>query len=247
MLGLRSRSAAGSAPSRDGVLLEARGLSAGYGAVPTIHDVDLELRAGQITALLGPNGAGKTTTLRALVGGLPAMSGEVLMDGHVTRAPLHRRAKRGIAYVPEERSVFRTLSCGDNLKLGDCNINETLAIFPELQPLLKSPGGLLSGGEQQMVALGRALSRKPRIIIADELSLGLAPLVVEKLLAALRVAAAGGSAVLLVEQHVRQALAIADYAHVMRRGRIELSDTAANMLERIGEIEHTYLSMPTTS
>jgi branched-chain amino acid transport system ATP-binding protein len=167
------------------------------------------------------------------------------MDGRVTRAPLHRRAKRGIAYVPEERSVFRTLSCGDNLKLGDCDINETLAIFPELRPLLKAPGGLLSGGEQQMVALGRALSRKPRIIVADELSLGLAPLVVEKLLAALRVAAARGSAVLLVEQHIRQALAIADYAHVMRRGRIELSDTAANMLDRIGEIEQSYLSMPT--
>src|SRR5579871_3849998 len=121
MVRLRRRPSGGE-PSRDGVLLEARGLSAGYGAVPTIHDVDLKLRAGEIVALLGPNGAGKTTTLRALVGGLPATSGEVRMDGKATRAPMHKRARRGISYVPEERSVFRTLSCRDNLRLGNCDL-----------------------------------------------------------------------------------------------------------------------------
>ena len=122
-------------------------------------------------------------------------------------------------------------------------MKEALQIFPELVPRLDAPAGLLSGGEQQMVALGRALSRHPRIIVADELSLGLAPLAVEKLLLALRAATGSGAAVLLVEQHVRQALAIADFAYVMRRGRIELSGSSASMLGRIDEIERSYLSM----
>jgi sulfate-transporting ATPase len=229
-------------PHADAVLV-ASGLTAGYGAVPTIRDVDLELRPGELVALLGPNGAGKSTTLRTLAGGLSTMSGEVRLDGKVTRAPLHVRAREGIAYIPEERSVFRSLSCRDNLRLSDCDLDRALAIFPALKPRLGIPGGMLSGGEQQMLALGRALSRKPRIIIADELSLGLAPLIVEELLDVLRAAAEDGAAVLLVEQHVRQALSFADYAHVMRRGRIELSDTAANMTERIDEIEQTYLSV----
>jgi ABC-type branched-subunit amino acid transport system ATPase component len=141
--------------------------------------------------------------------------------------------------------VFKSLSCRDNLRLGTSDIDEALQLFPELEPRLGVAGGMLSGGEQQMVALGRALSRKPRVIIADELSLGLAPLIVEKLLAALRAAADRGAAVLVVEEHVRRVLACADRAHVMRRGRIELSDAAASMLERIAEIEHTYLQLST--
>jgi branched-chain amino acid transport system ATP-binding protein len=169
------------------------------------------------------------------------------MDGRPTRESVYRRARRGIAYVPEERSIFRSLSCRDNLRLGDCDIREALRIFPELETRLDAPAGLLSGGEQQMVALGRALSRRPRILVADELSLGLAPLVVEKLLLAVRAAADAGAAILLVEQHVRQALTIADFAHVMRRGRIELSDLAGSMLERIDEIERSYLSVPSVA
>jgi branched-chain amino acid transport system ATP-binding protein len=238
------RRAAPSERSASDAVLAAVGLTAGYGTVATIHDINLELRPGQIVTLLGPNGAGKTTTLRTLCGGLVPLSGAVLMDGRPTRAPVHKRARQGIAYVPEERSIFRSLSCRDNLRLGDCDIKEALRIFPELEARLDAPAGLLSGGEQQMVALGRALSRRPRVIVADELSLGLAPLVVRKLLLALRAAASSGAAVLLVEQHVRQALAIADFAHVMRRGRIELSDSADSMLERIDEIERSYLSVP---
>ena len=221
--------------------LAASSLSAGYGAVPIIRDIDLELRAGEVVALLGPNGAGKTTTLRALAGAITPIEGSVLIDGVPTRIPMHVRAQRGMAYIPEERSVFKTLSCRDNLRLGDCDIVEALRLFPELEPRLSVSGGMLSGGEQQMVAVGRALSRRPRVIIADELSLGLAPLIVDKLLAALRAAADAGTAVLVVEQHVRHALAFADRAHVMRRGRIELTDSAANMLKRIAEIEQTYL------
>jgi ABC-type branched-subunit amino acid transport system ATPase component len=225
------------------VPLAASGLSAGYGSVPIIRDVDLELRAGEVVALLGPNGAGKSTTLRTLAGALLPMKGSVLLDGKPTRAPMHRRARRGVAYIPEERAVFRSLSCRDNLRLGDSDIDGALGIFPELSARLDVPGGLLSGGEQQMLGLGRALSRRPRVIIADELSLGLAPLIVDKLLTALRAAADQGTAVLVVEQHVRHALAVADHAHVMRRGRIELSDTASSMLDRIDEIEQSYLHL----
>jgi branched-chain amino acid transport system ATP-binding protein len=232
-------------PDAADVPLAASGLSAGYGAVPIIREIDLELRRGEVVALLGPNGAGKTTTLRALAGGIATMGGAVLIDGVPTRASMHRRARRGIAYIPEERSVFKSLSCRDNLRLGDSDIDEALRLFPELEPRLGVAGGMLSGGEQQMVALGRALSRKPRVIIADELSLGLAPLIVEKLLAVLRSAADAGAAVLVVEQHVRHALAHADHAHVMRRGRIELSGSAESLLARIAEIEHTYLQLST--
>lgn len=244
---MSGRDAASSGSSASGAVLSAVGLTAGYGSIATIHDIKLELRPGQIVALLGPNGAGKTTTLRALCGALLPLSGTVLMDGRPTRESVYRRARRGIAYVPEERSIFRSLSCRDNLRLGDCDIREALRIFPELETRLDAPAGLLSGGEQQMVALGRALSRRPRILVADELSLGLAPLVVEKLLLAVRAAADAGAAILLVEQHVRQALTIADFAHVMRRGRIELSDLAGSMLERIDEIERSYLSVPSVA
>jgi branched-chain amino acid transport system ATP-binding protein len=226
------------------VPLATAGLSSGYGSVAVIHDIDIELRAGEVVALLGPNGAGKSTTLRTLAGELSPTKGTVLMDGVPTRARMHRRALRGMAYIPEERAVFKRLSCRSNLRLGDSDIGEALRIFPELEPRLDVPGGLLSGGEQQMLALGRALSRRPRVILADELSLGLAPLIVEKLLAALRAAADNGTAVLVVEQHIRHALTIADRAHVMRRGRIELTDSATNILNRIDEVEQTYLHIP---
>jgi branched-chain amino acid transport system ATP-binding protein len=227
----------------DDVVLAAVGLTAGYSSVATIRDINLEVRKGQIVALLGANGAGKTTTLRTLCGGLTPLAGTVLVNGKSVGVSYYRRARAGIAYVPEERSVFRSLTCRDNLRLGDCDIRDALAIFPELESRLDAPAGLLSGGEQQMVALGRALGRHPSIVIADELSLGLAPLAVEKLLRALRTAASSGIAVLLVEQHVRQALTIADFAYVMRRGSIELSGSAHSMLQRIDEIERSYLGV----
>ncbi|MFD2421872.1 ABC transporter ATP-binding protein [Amycolatopsis pigmentata] len=219
-----------------------RGLAAGYGDVPVVHGVDLDLVPGQVVALLGPNGAGKTTTLRAIVGQIPAAAGEIAVDGVRTRAPMHRRV-RGIAYIPENRAVFKTLSCRDNLRLGGAGLDEALALFPQLGNRLDVAGGLLSGGEQQIVGLARALSRKPRVIIADELSLGLAPLVVDTLLATIRAAADDGAAVLLVEQHVRKALAVSDFAFVMRRGRIEISGSSGELLQRVDDIERTYLSL----
>ncbi len=222
------------------VLLEARGLSAGYHKHPVVEGIDLEVRAGEVVALLGPNGAGKTTTLLALTGELPPLSGDVLFRGERTTSPLHRRARNGLAFVPEERSVFPQLTAGENLKIGRGDDDIALGLFPELKPLLKRRGGLLSGGEQQMLTLARALSRQPVLLLADELSLGLAPLVVQRLLKAVRAAAdENGVGVLLVEQHVKQALRVADRVLVMRGGRVVLAGTVA---EVEGQLEEAYLS-----
>jgi branched-chain amino acid transport system ATP-binding protein len=232
------RAVEGGAPA-----VEARGLTAGYSTQAVIHDVHLVVRPGEVVALLGPNGAGKTTTLLALAGELPLQAGEVLIDGIVTKAPLHKRSQRGLAFVTEERSVFKSLSTVDNLRVGDVDVDEAIALFPELEKRLTVRGGLLSGGEQQMLTLARALTRKPKLLLADELSLGLAPLVVKRLLEAVRVAAdERGCGVLLVEQHVRKALRYADRAYVMRRGRIEMEGNAAEMRGRLAEIEDSYLT-----
>jgi branched-chain amino acid transport system ATP-binding protein len=234
-------SAAVDAPPTTRPVLESRGLTAGYGPQAVVHGLDLEVRPGEVVTLLGRNGAGKTTTLLALSGELPLMDGEVLLDGKPTKAPLYRRAKQGLAYVTEERSVFKTMSARDNLRISDADPEAALALFPELEKRLNVRGGLLSGGEQQMLTLARAISRKPRLLLADELSLGLAPLVVRRLLEAVRNAAdERGTGVLLVEQHVRKALLYADRAYVMRRGRIVMSGAAADLRSRIAEIEESY-------
>ncbi|WGY00830.1 ATP-binding cassette domain-containing protein [Nocardioides sp. QY071] len=227
------------------VVVEATGLTAGYAGTPAVHGVDLRVRAGEVLALLGANGAGKTTTLLSLAGELAPISGSVAVLGDARRRRLHQRARAGLGFLTEERCVFMQLTGWQNLKIGRGSAEKALAYFPELEPHLSKKVGLLSGGQQQMLALGRILAAEPQVLLADELSLGLAPLVVERLLAAVRRAADDGVAVVLVEQHVRQALAIADHVHVMRRGRIVLSGPASELRDDAERIAATYLSEST--
>jgi len=201
--------------------LAAVNLSAGYHQHPVIREIDLQVGPGEVVALLGPNGAGKTTTLKALAGHLKALAGEVRVDGTVTTSAPHVRARRGMAYVTEERSVFSQLTAVENLRVGRADVQAATELFPELRRLLRRKGGQLSGGEQQMLTLGRALARRPSVLLADELSLGLAPIIVQRLLEAARVAAReDGIGVLIVEQHVQQALRYADRVYLLRRGAI---------------------------
>jgi branched-chain amino acid transport system ATP-binding protein len=224
-------------------LVEARRLIAGYRETVIVRDLDLAVLPGEVVALVGPNGAGKTTTMLTLAGELPALGGEVRFLGKPCKWPLHRRARAGLSFVTEERSVLMRLTVLENLKVAGADLDETLRLFPELKTHLSQTVGLLSGGQQQMLALARALARMPRLLLADELSLGLAPKVVDRLLGAVRAAAIDKNVgVLLVEQHVRKALEVADRLIVMRRGRVQLTGSAAEMRGRIDEIQAAYLS-----
>jgi branched-chain amino acid transport system ATP-binding protein len=223
--------------------IEARNLSAGYGKQAVIKNINIVVNPGEVVALLGSNGAGKTTTMLSLSGELSPLEGEVLIDGKPTKSPLHVRAKQGMSYVTEEKSVIMGLSTRDNLRVAKADVDEALRLFPSLDKRIDVKGGSLSGGEQQMLTLARALGRHPKILLADELSMGLAPLIVQRLLQAVREAAdTRGTGVLLVEQHVRQALKYADRAYVMRRGVVELEGTAKDLASRIDDIEATYFA-----
>jgi len=202
-------------------VLEARDLHAGYGEVAVVKGLNLHVKAAEIVALFGPNGAGKTTTLLTIAGDIPALGGEVLWNGKPTKLPLHRRARLGLALVPEERSVLMSMSVRDNLLLGSGGIETAVELFPELGPLLSRRAGLLSGGEQQMLTLARALATQPTALLIDELSLGLAPIIVDRLLARLSdIAKSRNVAVLLVEQQARRGLKVADRWYLMRRGQV---------------------------
>jgi branched-chain amino acid transport system ATP-binding protein len=226
--------------------IEARNISAGYVGQPAIEGVSFTVAPGEVVCLLGPNGAGKTSTLLSLAGELPLMAGEVLMHGESTTEKLHRRARRGLSYVTEERSVFKTLTTRDNFRCAGVEADAAIELFPELRPRMDVRAGLLSGGEQQMLTLARALSRGSDILLADELSLGLAPLIVERLLQAVRDAADRGTAVLIVEQHARKALKYADRVLVMRRGRLEMTLSAAEAMGNLSKIEDAYLTRSST-
>lgn len=229
-------------------LIEARGLSAGYGQMPVVHDLNLHVDAGEVVALIGANGAGKTTTLLALAGELAPLTGEVHFLGKPTTAAMHQRCRRGLGYVTEERSVIMEMSVADNFKLAGVSPGDACELFPALSRILGRRAGLCSGGEQQMVSLARALCRRSRLLLIDELSLGLAPIIVGSLLQTVREAADEGEiGVLLVEQHVGQALKIADRVYVLERGRVVLSGTADEVGGEIERVETAYLAVDATA
>jgi branched-chain amino acid transport system ATP-binding protein len=222
-------------------IVAARSLTAGYGTTAVLHDLDLEVAPGEVVALLGPNGSGKTTTISALCGAIAPQRGAVLSHGTPTRAPLHRRSRDGLGLVTEKRSVLMRLTVEQNLRIARADKSHVLELFPELADHLGREVGLLSGGQQQMLALGQALGRRPKALLADELSLGLAPLVVDRLLLAVRAAADEGLGVLLVEQHIHKAMQVADRVYVLRRGRVRLSGTVEDLRGRVDEIQSSYL------
>lgn len=228
-------------------LLEIEHFYGGYEGVAVVRDLSLTVNAGEVVALLGPNGAGKTTTMLSTSGLLPIIKGDIKVFGDSVkkRAP-HKIARSGLAHVPEDRSLFFQLTVSENLRLGaakgSADIEQALRYFPALEPLLSRKAGLLSGGEQQMLAMGRALTTNPKMLIVDEMSLGLAPIIVERLLPVLRtVADDTGAGVLLIEQHVDLALGIADRAYVLSHGDLVLESDAAHLRANRHLLEASYL------
>jgi len=219
-------------------------LSAGYADVPVLHDVNLEVRAGEVVALLGANGAGKTTTLRGVAGLLPATEGTVEVLGRAVRGRPHEVARSGLAHAPQDRGVLPALTVAENLRLAsgfdDKGVAESLGALPALAPLVSRRAGNLSGGEQQLVAIGRAIASRPKVLLVDELSLGLSATTLRDVLAAVRELADDGVGVLVVEQHPDLALRIADRAYVLQRGRVALEGPATHVAASKQALEDAY-------
>ena len=234
-------------------LLRVEGVEAGYGDLTAVRDVSFEVRAGETVALIGANGAGKTTTLRAIGGLLPVRRGAVHWDGErIDGLPSARIVARGIAHVPEGRQLFPTMTVGENLELGATGPEararraETLAwvcrLFPRLAERMRQTAGTLSGGEQQMCAIGRGLMARPRLLMLDEPSLGLAPVVVKQIFANLAEINREGTTILLVEQNVARALGLAHRGYVLESGGITLSGPRDTLLAS-AHIKQAYLGV----
>jgi len=234
-------------------MLDVHDLQVWYGAAPALWDVSLTLRAGELLSVVGPNGAGKTTLINALAGIQPVRAGRIVFDGNdITRLPPHRFCAAGIAVVPEGRRLFTEMTVLENLELGSVlptakavrreSLASALDLFPALREKLAAPAGELSGGQQQMVAIARALMARPRLLLLDEPSLGLSPLIVEDMFEAVRRIHAQGVSVLLVEQNVQVAMSLAERAYVLEEGRIAAEGETDVLLAR-PEIQRAYLGV----
>jgi branched-chain amino acid transport system ATP-binding protein len=234
-------------------MLEVRELQVAYGAAPALWGVSVELRQRELLCVVGPNGAGKTTLINTLAGVLRARGGRIQFEGRdISSLPAHRFCEAGIALVPEGRRLFGSMSVLENLDIGSLlsaakvrrvqSLESVLALFPALKVKLNQAAGELSGGQQQMVAIGRALMARPRLLLLDEPSLGLSPLIVSEMFNAIRRVNAEGTAVLLVEQNVSMALRVADRAYVLEQGRMVAEGTPDELMKR-DEIRRAYLGV----
>ncbi|HYH21676.1 MAG TPA: ABC transporter ATP-binding protein [Azospirillum sp.] len=237
------------------VLLACRGLSVSYGKIAAVRSVSMEIREGQVVTIVGPNGAGKTTLLSAMMGLLP-FSGEIAYFGESTTRPLgvEKLVRRGMGLIPEKRELFGSMSVEDNLRLGGFDrwrqgqrdqrdtLDEVFGIFPRLKERRRQAAGTLSGGERQMLAMGRALMAKPKLLLLDEPSLGLAPLIIAEIFRIIADLRRRGVSILLVEQNARAAMAVADYGYVMEAGEFALQGPAADLAKNDRVIE-TYLGI----
>ena len=222
-------------------MLEVKGLQVYYGVIQALKDVSFEVNQGEVIALIGANGAGKTTTLHTVTGLLPAKQGSIIFEGvDITKVPAHKIVEMGIAHVPEGRRVFADLSVYENLIMGAytrkdkkeiaANLENVYKRFPRLKERRTQRAGTLSGGEQQMLAMGRALMSNPKMIVMDEPSMGLSPIFVNEIFDIIEKVSASGTTVLLVEQNAKKALSIADRAYVLETGKIVLSGDAKELM-----------------
>ena len=233
--------------------VEIEGLESGYGEIQVLWGISLSVRAGKLTTIIGANGAGKTTTLRTTMGSVRPWGGRILLDGEdITRMPPHAKTERGLVLVPEGRQLFGTLSVQENLELGAYsrrargrmkqNMSRVFELFPRLEQRRRQRSATLSGGEQQMLAVGRGLMEDPRVLMIDELSLGLAPVLAQQLFLTLKKLKQEGLTMVLVEQNIHLALALSDYTYVLAEGRVHMQGCAREVANS-EEVRRAYLGL----